>query len=45
MPSYLAALSTYANKEATAVHARGERLLPPPYNLQDMADAARQWDP
>ncbi|KAL1762846.1 hypothetical protein FB107DRAFT_198438, partial [Schizophyllum commune] len=43
LPSYLAALSTYANKEATAVHARGERLLPPPYNLQDMADAARQW--
>lgn len=43
LPSYLATLSTYANKQATDVHARGERLITPPYNLQDMADGARVW--
>ncbi|TRM65507.1 hypothetical protein BD626DRAFT_616231 [Schizophyllum amplum] len=40
LPSYLATLSTYATSRPN-VHARGERLIAPPYNLQDMADGAR----
>ncbi|KAL1743263.1 hypothetical protein HDZ31DRAFT_65212 [Schizophyllum fasciatum] len=43
LPSYLATLSTYANRDAVVPHVRGENLLRPPYNLQDMFDTARQW--